>query len=177
MKLNTITQMGLVLCASSTAALCTDTLVPQESSQVTRTTTKENAMNYMDINVMNDCTLGSFQGRMPFPQVVQNLRSIGVESYVVDLSQLCKTYYGSQGGFYEEKLPDFDKVDIPSTFQADLVKQALRDIQQQKISYLSFLKLIMEAGVSRYEVFIDGRQTIYLSRKGEFHIEIFPSFL
>ena len=57
---------------------------------------------------------------------------------------------------------------------AAAVAATIKDIQQGRIKYREFLRRIMEAGCSHYEVFITGRQAIYLGRDGSQHIERFP---
>ena len=52
---------------------------------------------------------------------------------------------------------------------------ALRAIQAGRISYLEFVRRIIEAGCVGYFVFIAGKRAIYLGRDGDMHVEHFPS--
>jgi hypothetical protein len=45
------------------------------------------------VAVMTECSVGSVQGKLRFPQVLQKLGEIGVESYHADLYRKEKTYY------------------------------------------------------------------------------------
>ncbi|MGE3623117.1 MAG: hypothetical protein AB7H77_04490 [Bdellovibrionales bacterium] len=64
---------------------------------------------------------------------------------------------------------------ISPSFDGALVKSTITEIQQQKIDYMTFLRRIMQAGCCQYEVYINGRQALYLGRNGGQHIELFPA--
>ena len=51
---------------------------------------------------------------------------------------------------------------------------AVKAIQRSEIGYAEFLRRIMAAGCSHYEVFIAGRKAMYFGRDGEFYTEPFP---
>ncbi len=181
-----IIPMGLVLSAASTAAMCTDhsTLLRDTSADHSRplpTQTMENNMKYMDETVIDECTKGSFAGTLTFPQNLQKLAGIGVKSYVVDLSKTpsTKKIYGERGDSYEEVFPPFDAPLVASTFNEPQVKEALLAIQHKEIDYPEFLRRIMTAGVSRYEVCFKQHETIYFGQQqGDSYTEAFPkSFL
>jgi uncharacterized protein YbcV (DUF1398 family) len=53
-------------------------------------------------------------------------------------------------------------------------RSTLKSIQRGEIGYAEFLRRIMDAGCSHYEVFISGRKAMYFGRTGEFYIEPFP---
>ena len=53
------------------------------------------------------------------------------------------------------------------------VREALADVQQGKIHYPDLLRRIMAAGITSYGVFLGGR-ALYVSRRGEVHVERFP---
>lgn len=132
-------------------------------------------MENANASIMRETTAGSFEGRLTFPQVVHALAAINIESYTVDLVSLSKTFYAQDGSFYIEDLPPFEGKPISVEFNVEQVRGAIRESQQQTITYIEFLQHIMAAGVSRYEVFIDGRKAIYTGRHGDFHVENFPS--
>jgi uncharacterized protein YbcV (DUF1398 family) len=103
------------------------------------------------------------------------LQKIGVERYVADLVRLEKTHYSACGDSVSEPLPLSDVPAIAEAFSADRVVAALQAIQQRQSAYPQFLRQIMEAGCVLYWVFLDGRKALYLGRRGEFHVENFPS--
>ena len=128
----------------------------------------------MDARVLNECERLSFENKAAFPEIIRRLAETGVERYCADLVRLEKFYYSADGQNLTEAIPLKDAPKIGSVFQATQVQEAIRAIQQGKIDYPEFLKRIMKAGVVYYDVFVDGRRTIYTGRSGDFHVENFP---
>lgn len=128
----------------------------------------------MNTNIIKECTALSLLEQITFPEVVMKLSAAGVERYIADLVGKKKFSYGKKiEETYMGEL-NFDSVDIPEQFNTAMVKQTIIDIQQGKIKYQTFLRRIMEAGCSHYEVFISGKKAIYFGRDGSQHIELFP---
>lgn len=127
----------------------------------------------MDIKTIAECTKGSFDNTLTFPEVVQRLTQIGIERYDADLVRLEKRYYAKNGDTHTEKMPLSHLPTIAQNFDNDKVQQIIRAIQQGQMSYPDFLHKIMEYGTTNYVVYLDGKQTIYFGRKGEHHIEKF----
>jgi len=134
-------------------------------------------MMVLDSPVLQECTQGSFDGTMTFPEVVQRLGAIGVERYDVDLARLAKTTYGGSGESAEEALPLKDAPRIADDFSEAGVRDALALSQRREIGYPEFLRRIMAAGAVSYSVFLKGRRAIYFGRKGDFWVERFPDNL
>jgi uncharacterized protein YbcV (DUF1398 family) len=130
---------------------------------------------YLDVSVILEANRLAFADQMTFPQSVAALKKIGVERYVADLVRLEKTHYSACGDSVSEPLPLSDVPAIAEAFSADRVVAALQAIQQRQSAYPQFLRQIMEAGCVLYWVFLDGRKALYLGRRGEFHVENFPS--
>ncbi len=127
----------------------------------------------MDTNVIKECTELSLMEHITFPEVVMKLAGAGVERYIADLVGKQKLSYGVNGETYTGALA-FDGAAVPEQLDAAAVEATIKDIQQGRIKYREFLRRIMEAGCSHYEVFITGRQAIYFGRDGSQHIEKFP---
>lgn len=127
----------------------------------------------MDTNVIKECTALSLAEQITFPEVVMKLAQAGVERYIADLVGRQKLSYGASGETHIGALA-FDGPEIPKAFDAAAVAATIKDIQQGRIKYSEFLRRIMEAGCSHYEVFITGRQAVYFGRDGSQHIEKFP---
>ena len=124
-------------------------------------------------SIAEECSLGSEQDRLTFPQVLGKLKEGGIEGYFCDLRRNLKTYY----------LPDGETVDVPLTdlgvpvaevFDAAAVDKAVRLSQANAHTYRQFLEKIMRGGCSGYLVSLPGWRTVYLGRTGETHIEHFP---
>lgn len=128
----------------------------------------------MDTHIIAECTAQSLAGRIAFPQVVAKLVSGGVERYLADLVGRQKISYGVGGGVHTEPLP-FDGPEVARAFDGTAVKAAIEGSQQGRIDYQTFLRRVMEAGCSHYEVYLTGRKAIYLGRDGGQHIEHFPA--
>jgi uncharacterized protein YbcV (DUF1398 family) len=127
----------------------------------------------MNTQPIEECMKASF-ANTPFSQVVPRLAGAGVASYTADLVKLRKTYYGAAAEAYDEPLPLNDGPAIAPKFDSASVAATLKSIQRGEIGYAEFLRRIMDAGCSHYEVFISGRKAMYFGRTGEFYIEPFP---
>src|SRR5271156_4741823 len=94
--------------------------------------------------VVTECTQGSDDGRLTFPEVVMKLIGAGVERYHADLYRGETTYY----------LPDGDSLLVPNAaikakpaqeFSASSVKAAVRAIQRGQLGYVEFCEMIAAA--------------------------------
>lgn len=128
----------------------------------------------MNTEIMNKTTNASFAGSITFPDVVKALMEIGVESYSVDLVRNVKTFYMPNGETHSKTF-DYHGPRIADDFSGDGVVSALREIQAGRTTYSEFLKQIMKAGATSYQVFIRGMRAVYVGRKGDLHIERFPA--
>jgi len=111
----------------------------------------------------------------PFPAVVQRLAGAGVMSYTADLVSLRKTYYGPDRDAHDEPMPLQQAPAIAPAFDSPGVAAAVKAIQRGEIGYAEFLRRIMDAGCSHYEVFIAGRKAMYFGRDGAYYTEPFPT--
>ena len=131
-------------------------------------------MNSDDLAIIGRSLTASFDGTLTFPQIVDLLRSAGVERYYADLVRLSKTYYTASGDTASHELPLRDRPPIAERFSEPEVVAALRANQRGEIDYADFLRRIMRAGTAAYLVFLEGRQAIYLGRHGDTYVERFP---
>ena len=136
--------------------------------------TQGRAMNQQQITVIQECASLSVDGKISFGDVVGRLMKIGLERYHADYTRHECTYY----------MPDGESIVVPvhhpaipiaQEFSAKGVESAVRQAQRGEIFYPEFLKQTFAAGCIGYFVQITGRQVIYFGRKGEQHIERFPS--
>jgi uncharacterized protein YbcV (DUF1398 family) len=128
----------------------------------------------MNTQTLAQCMAASF-ANTPFPIVVGRLAETGVTSYTADLVALRKTYYNSGNQSHDEAMPLTDPPAIAPAFDSARVEATVKVIQRQEIGYAEFLRRIMGAGCSHYEVFFKGRKAIYFGRDGEFYAEPFPT--
>jgi uncharacterized protein YbcV (DUF1398 family) len=127
----------------------------------------------MNIQTLEQCMAASFADT-PFPVVVGRLIEAGVTSYTADLVTLRKTYYNAGSQSHDEAMPLTESPAIAPAFDAKTVAAAVKAIQRKEIGYAEFLRRIMAAGCSHYEVFFNGRKAMYFGRDGEFYTEPFP---
>jgi uncharacterized protein YbcV (DUF1398 family) len=126
------------------------------------------------IATMRACSVGSVNGTLRFPDVVEKLVELGVESYHADLYRHEKTYYmpsGDSHGERETKLPLFPVAD---TFDVDGVREAIHRVQKVEVNYIEFMDQIARAGVAHYWVYLTGEKAVYVGRRGESWTELFP---
>jgi uncharacterized protein YbcV (DUF1398 family) len=128
----------------------------------------------VDTHAVEQCMKASFADT-PFPQVVQRLIGAGVNSYTADLVKLRKTYYGGGAEACDEPMPLKNGPAIAPAFDSGRVAATVKAIQRGEIGYAEFLRRIMAAGCSHYEVFIGGRKAMYFGRDGNFYTEPFPA--
>ena len=125
------------------------------------------------INTVQETTRESLAGTMTFPEVVQKLAAIGVESYRVDLIRNEKTVFMPNGESIVEKL--VWKNPAPAAqFSFEGVQAAVKRSQAKEIDYQEFLRQIMAAGTTFYMVYLNGKKVVYFGRNGEMNIEGFP---
>ena len=133
----------------------------------------------MTMNEITHATIqGTFdasnQGSIHFGQVIGQLVGAGVESYHVDYRSGRTTYYlpdGTTANFHCETPMN----GIADVFDGDAVLAAILGAQQGRVMYPEFKLLSQQAGCVGYTVWIAGRHVVYLGRRGETHVERFPS--
>lgn len=124
--------------------------------------------------VIEQCASDSYAGTVSFGAVVGALMQAGVESYHADYRLAATTYYMPTGATYTVPLKA-PEINIPQAFDAQALQAAIRGAQQGTVKYPDFMKLSMAAGCVGYIVWIEGRHVSYFGRRGEVHIEPFPS--
>jgi uncharacterized protein YbcV (DUF1398 family) len=124
--------------------------------------------------VIHQCARDSYAGTIGFGDVVGALMKVGVQSYHADFRVPATTYYlpGDATRTLALHAPD---VEIARDFDARALLSAIRGAQRGEVKYPEFLKLSMAAGCVGYFVWIEGRHVSYFGRRGEVHIEHFPT--
>lgn len=131
-------------------------------------------MNAEKTAVLQQCARGALTEELTFPEILGKLAQIGIERYHADYSRQEITYYLLDGDSLVIATPH--PVHPTATeFSASAVEAAVRQSQRNEHSYLDFIQKTMSAGCVGYFVQITGRRVIYFGRKGESHVEHFPS--
>ena len=116
----------------------------------------------------------SNEGRIHFGEVVQQMMEVGVESYSVDYRGHSATYYLDNDEALTVTM-EATPVPIGQDFDAKALREAIRGAQTGVVMYPEFKRLSMMAGCIGYATWISGRHVTYYGRKGETHVENFPS--
>jgi uncharacterized protein YbcV (DUF1398 family) len=125
-------------------------------------------------SVLYECTIGSDEERLTFPQLIARLQEIGVEGYYADLRRAEKTYYVSKGNSHVMQTTGVGAT-LASTFSAPEVSSAVRAVGCREITYLKFCELLAAAGCVGYFVSLTARRVVYYGKRGESHVEHFTA--
>lgn len=122
---------------------------------------------------VRECTEGSDEGRMTFPEVLARLAEVGVEQYHADLCRHEKTYYLRDGGSIVVPTRPARGA-LAEAFSAEGVEAAVRASQAGRITYEGFCERVRAAGCAGYLVSLAGRRALYFGRTAETFVEPFP---
>ncbi len=131
-------------------------------------------MNETTRSVIQSTFEASNQGRIHFGQVIGQLAGVSVESYHVDYRSGRTTCYLPDGATLDLTF-ERPRQGIAEAFDGDAVRAAILGAQQGRVMYPEFKQLSQRAGCVGYTVWITGRHVSYLGRRGETHVEPFPS--
>ena len=85
---------------------------------------------------------------VPYAQVVQMLKAIGVKAYDVDVTKGTILYRGNHKVYGLQA--SSQKLSIAPAFSPEKIEDAYSRIERREIDYPTFLKALAEAGVERY---------------------------
>ena len=124
--------------------------------------------------LIEKCTHESHAGLLVFPEVLNRLIGVGVESYFVDYRGESATYYFANNEALMVSM-GMPQIEIQETFDKDAIVMAIRGAQSDQLRYPEFLRQTMSAGCIGYMVWISGGHVSYFGRLGEAHVEHFTS--
>ena len=113
-------------------------------------------------------------GEIHFGQVIMALIAADVESYQVDYRCGRITCYRRDDAVVA-LAADRPITKIGDAFDADAIKAAIRGAQEGRVKFPEFKALSQQAGCIGYTVWLSGRHVTYFGRRGEMHVEQFPS--
>ncbi|AZN37169.1 DUF1398 domain-containing protein [Iodobacter ciconiae] len=128
----------------------------------------------MKSEIVAEAARTTLDGSIPFPEVVRKLMETGVEYYHVDYVALQKTYYSASGEIIKTPINYEGLPSVSADFNADALRMAILDSQQNGQHYRDFSKRAMSAGVQGYIAFLRGQRVTYWGRNGDQHVEWFP---
>lgn len=130
--------------------------------------------NAMDTQIIARAAHATLAGTAPFPEIVGQLLSAGVEYYHVDFVGLRKTFYSEDGGVVVTAIPYENLPPVSADFDAEALRAAILDSQQHGQKFRDFTRRAMAAGVQGYFAFLRGKRVTYWGRSGDQHTEWFP---
>ena len=115
-----------------------------------------------------------YKSAKSYPEVVKRLIDLGVETYTVDVATSTILYRCAEGVHVVHRTPATLRP-IGQAFDSKGVVQAIRDNQQGKSDYPTFMNAIANAGVRFYEATLVGsaKRVTYISPEGH-HEERIP---
>lgn len=125
-------------------------------------------------SLIRESFAASNEGRIHFAEVIKQMMEAGVESYSVDYRGHATTYYLDNDEVLSVTMEP-TPVAIGKDFDAKAMHEAIRGAQRGAVMYPEFKRLSIQAGCIGYTTWIAGRQVTYFGRKGETHVEHFPS--
>lgn len=128
----------------------------------------------MKSEIVAEAARAILSGSIPFPEVVRRLMETGVEYYHVDYVALQKTYYSASGEIIKTPITYEGLPSVSANFDADALRAAIFDSQQNGQHYREFSRRAMSAGVQGYMAFLRGQRVTYWGRNGDQHTEWFP---
>lgn len=128
----------------------------------------------MESKIVAEAARATLDGSIPFPEVVRRLIETGVEYYHVDYVALQKTFYSASGDIIKTTINYEGLPSIASELNAEALRAAILDSQQNGQHYRDFTKRAMSAGVQGYIAFLRGKRVTYWGRSGDQHTEWFP---
>ena len=128
-----------------------------------------------DIRAVIQATFdASNQGQIHFGEVVGRLGGVKVESYHVDYRSGRTTYFLPDGATMDLSFERPQNA-LADGFDGEAVRAAILGAQQGRVMYPEFKQLSQQAGCVGYTVWISGQHVVYHGRRGETHVERFPS--
>jgi len=128
----------------------------------------------MNADTVSALARATADGSMPFPQIVGQLISEGVEYYHVDYVAGTFTFYSGAGSIVAAALPFEGLPSISPYFDALALKEAILDSQKHDQTFRQFCERAVRAGVQGYFGFLAGQRVTYFGRQGDLHVEWFP---
>lgn len=131
-------------------------------------------MNGTTRQLIDECIAASHAGTGNFGEQIKLLAEHDVESYRVDFRERSAAYFVPSGESHRVviKAPE---ISIGQPFDAEAIIAAIRGSQQGTVKYPEFMERAMRAGCVGYVVWIAGRHVTYFGRRGETHVERFPT--
>jgi uncharacterized protein YbcV (DUF1398 family) len=109
-----------------------------------------------------------------FPAYIQEIKKLGVTTYDVFVADGHSDYYGDN--HYKTSSPaSHEPLTIGGTVDAEQFKKGLKEHQQGKTDYLTFMAMCATCGIEKWTVFLDKMTCAYYDNAGnEILVEEIP---
>ncbi|KIX94154.1 uncharacterized protein Z520_10180 [Fonsecaea multimorphosa CBS 102226] len=123
---------------------------------------------------------------LTFPEVVASLLKLGVTRYHVDyISRTTTTYTPKKAtSSTDAETISTEQIAIPApsaagvkpstAWDAAALTRALRRVQAGETVYAEFAREVVDAGVTGYFAFLEGKRVLYYGLNGDVYVEWFP---
>jgi len=110
---------------------------------------------------------------LQFPQTVSRLLALGVQRYHIDyVASTATAYIGKYCDVLE--VPSHKRPTESTVWDGSKLMAAIRSAQAGEGGYSDFATRAIEAGVTNYFVYLEGKKVMYMGANGEVHTEWFP---
>jgi uncharacterized protein YbcV (DUF1398 family) len=110
---------------------------------------------------------------LPFPTTVARLLALGVQRYHIDYVASTATAYVGQSCDAAE-IPSHSTPSAMSPWDESKLTAAIKKAQAGEGNYIDFSTQAIEAGVTDYFAYLEGKKVVYMGAMGDVHIEWFP---
>lgn len=117
---------------------------------------------------------GKVKSGADFPQYVQDLIGLGVQSYEIFVSDGKTTYYGAEG-FQLNEASGSDKLTVAEQSSAETLRHVIKTHQAGQTDYPTFCAQAAEAGVEKWILDLVHMKCIYFDKAGQVMVtEVIP---
>lgn len=110
---------------------------------------------------------------LPFPQTVARLLDLGVQRYHIDyVASTATAYIGHSCDVAE--IPSHSTPPAVASWDESMLIAAIKNAQAGKGNYVDFSTKAIEAGVTNYFAYLEGKKVVYMGGLGDVHTEWFP---
>jgi uncharacterized protein YbcV (DUF1398 family) len=110
---------------------------------------------------------------LQFPQTVSRLVALGVQRYHIDyVASTAIAYVGHSCDVAE--ITSYKLPTETTEWDGNKLIAAIRSAQAGEGGYFDFATRAIEAGVTNYFAYLEGKRVVYLGARGEMHTEWFP---
>ncbi len=109
--------------------------------------------------------------KIKYPQFIDLLMAAGINRYAVEVGSNRITFYGAGGEAHVEEGAPLREQE-PGAYNEPALRAAIADAQREAIDHATFLRRILQAGITAYEANIRNRRIHYRGEAQSYHEDI-----